>query len=332
MKREDERYSVTIHLAAPGTRLRGGGTSLTGHMYLVTHHGVDESSYGYQPAGDEARALAAAAGSKEVPGDIATSDVRDYLNPYYSRTLEITKEQYDKIREFGTDPRSHGFEMNYRFTDNSCTDFAWAALNHAGLHRQQVLGPDKDYQGEVKVLNNLPEIQMIKDPVPGSDLNRESKNPMPERDFWQHMFSKRDDHAPDQPADNPLLRQVTNGVAALDAANGRDFDATSERITASLYALARENDFSSVDHVLLSTRTATNEAAHNIFIVQGERDNPAHTRASLPTAVAAQTPVEVSFERVEQLAQVRQQSVSQSVQEQAQQQQVEEQRAGPRMA
>lgn len=332
----DERYSVTIHLAAPGTPLSYGGASLTGHMYLVARHGAVEHSYGFQPAGGEARARAAAAGSKEVPGETSSEDARDYRNPYYSRTLEITKEQYDKIREFGAQPEVHGFEMSYRFTDNSCVDFAWAALNHAGLHRQQVLGPDKDYQGEVKVLHNVPEVQMIKAPVPGSDLNTETKNPMPERDFWRRIISEQDGsqpqadravavlspHDPTHP-DNALLRQINDKVSVLDVANGRSFDATSERIGASLLALAKESGFSSVDHVLLSNRTAAAEAGHTVFIVQGQPDNPAHMRAGMPTEVAAQKAVEDSFARVEQLAQ----AAPARALEEAQQRQVQEQQA-----
>ncbi len=85
-------------------------------------------------------------------------------------------------------------------------------------------------------------------------------------------------------------------------ANGRSFDATSERLSASLLVLAKDNGLTRVDHVLLSERTADSPAAHNILIVQGERDDPAHLRAAMPTALAAQTPVEASFDRVEQIA------------------------------
>jgi len=63
-----------------------------------------------------------------------------------------------------------------------------------------------------------------------------------------------------------------------------------ERVSASLYVLAKENGLSRVDHVMLSERTPNATAAENIFVVQGERNDPAHLRASMPTAQAAQTP------------------------------------------
>ncbi len=56
-----------------------------------------------------------------------------YDKPRFERTIEISKEQYDRILEFSADPKKHGFDMNYDFFSNACTDFAWGALNHAGL-------------------------------------------------------------------------------------------------------------------------------------------------------------------------------------------------------
>lgn len=67
--------------------------------------------------------------------------------------------------------------------------------------------------------------------------------------------------------------------------------------------------------------------AQSIFIVQGERNDPAQLRASMLTAVAAQTPAEISFERAEQLSQ----SGQARSQDELQQRQVQEQ-SGPRMA
>lgn len=95
--------------------------------------------------------------------------------------------------------------------------------------------------------------------------------------------------------DHPLYQQIREGVAELDAQHGRSFDATSERMTASLLVLAKDNDLSHVDHVLVSNATATHPAGHTLFVVQGEANDPAHLRASMPTAEAAQTPVEESL-------------------------------------
>ncbi|EPK4169593.1 XVIPCD domain-containing protein [Stenotrophomonas maltophilia] len=98
--------------------------------------------------------------------------------------------------------------------------------------------------------------------------------------------------------DYGLNQQVRQGVAALDAQHGRPFDQTSERLTASLTVLAREQGLQQVDHVLVSNATANHPAGHNVFVVQGDPANPAHLRAMIPTAVAAQTPVEQSMQKL----------------------------------
>ncbi|MBH1530424.1 XVIPCD domain-containing protein [Stenotrophomonas maltophilia] len=95
-----------------------------------------------------------------------------------------------------------------------------------------------------------------------------------------------------------LNQQIRQGVAALDAQHGRPFDQTSERLTASLTVLAREQGLQQVDHVLVSNATAQHPAGHNVFVVQGDPANPAHLRAMMPTAVAVQTPVEQSMQKL----------------------------------
>ncbi len=95
-----------------------------------------------------------------------------------------------------------------------------------------------------------------------------------------------------------LNQQIRQGVAALDAQHGRPFDQTSERLTASLTVLAREQGLQQVDHVLVSNATAQHPAGHNVFVVQGDPANPAHLRAMMPTALAVQTPVEQSLQKL----------------------------------
>lgn len=299
-------YTVTIYVAAPGTPLRSGGTSAAGHMYLSVSHEGQTSSYGFAPIKH---------GATSGPGAVTAGDVDDYVKPYYARTMEISKDQYDKIRAYAKDPEKYGFDKEYGGLKNSCIDFSWGALNHAGLHRNTLIGNDRTYEGALRPLSNKGDIESIPAPVPGSRLNKEEHNPMPSRNWKQWLITENggaregsDTTAASMtPADarhhdNPLLGQIRNKVAALDVANVRSFDATSERLSASLLALAKDNGLTRVDHVLLSERTADSPTAHNILIVQGERDDPAHLRAAMPTALAAQTPVEASFERVEQIA------------------------------
>lgn len=294
---KDAPYTVTVYVAAPGTPLDGGGTSAAGHMYLSVEHGDWSRSYGFAPIEH---------GATSGPGAITYRDSQNYQNPYYARTMEITKQQFDRIVEYGKDPAKHGFSMEYGGLSNSCIDFTWGALNHAGLHRQTKSGQDQGFEGAVKPLNNKREIESIPDPVPGSKLNTEINNDLPKRSLLQRLISENDSY--EGIRGDPMLSQIREKVAELDAANGRTFDPTSERVSASLYVLAKENGLSRVDHVMLSERTPNATAAENIFVVQGERNDPAHLRASMPTAQAAQTPVEASLERGEQLANASQQT------------------------
>lgn len=107
--------------------------------------------------------------------------------------------------------------------------------------------------------------------------------------------------------DHALYQQVREGVAALDAKYGRTFDQASERMTASLLVLAKDNDLDRVDHVLLSNATADKPAGHTLFVVQGEPSDPAHLRAAMPTELAAQTSVEESMQQFDAVSREAQQ-------------------------
>ncbi|MCM2525944.1 hypothetical protein NDN64_15410 [Stenotrophomonas maltophilia] len=350
------RYTVEIVIAAPGTPLvdeRGvqkvvdgvPQTSGPGHMFYVLH-GPDKTtrSFGFAPTEH---------GSMNGPGEVMKTDAVEYRNPHYSRTLEISEQQYRKLEAFGAHPDKYGFDLQYKDVRHNCVDFTWEALNHAGIQRKSSIdvnalgGPAGQLLPDVRIpldikgagkdafrpLRNIHGVDSIDPPFPDSELNQRKTNPMPERSLKQHMLSDAEgmgERSGDRLAwhsNDPLLSQIHQGVARLDAERGRDFDATSENISASLYALAKANGLTQVDHVLLSDRTAQPDAAQNIFIVQGERNDPAQLRASMPTAVAAQTPAETSFQRAEQLLQ----SAQVRTQDELQQRQVQEQ-SGPRMA
>ncbi|MGR6136037.1 XVIPCD domain-containing protein [Stenotrophomonas hibiscicola] len=349
------RYTVEIVIAAPGTPLvdeRGvqkvvdgvPQTSGPGHMFYVLH-GPDKTtrSFGFAPTEH---------GSMNGPGEVMKTDAVEYRNPHYSRTLEISEQQYRKLEAFGAHPDKYGFDLQYKDVRNNCVDFTWEALNHAGIQRKSSIdvnalgGPAGQLLPDVRIpldikgagkdafrpLRNIHGVDSIDPPFPDSELNQRKTNPLPERSLKQHMLSdaegmgERSGDLLARHSNDPLLSQIHQGVARLDAERGRSFDATSENISASLYALAKANGLTRVDHVLLSDRTAQADVAQNIFIVQGERNDPAQLRASMPTAVAAQTPAETSFERAEQLSQ----SAQVRTQDELQQRQVQEQ-SGPRM-
>ncbi|MGS7843474.1 XVIPCD domain-containing protein [Stenotrophomonas forensis] len=142
-----------------------------------------------------------------------------------------------------------------------------------------------------------------------------------ERAFAEHVESRPATVArsnPMQPGhpDHALYQQIREGVEELDAKHGRSFDVTSERMTASLLVLAKDNDLSHVDHVLVSNATSTHPAGHTLFVVQGEASDPAHLRASMPTAEAAQTPVEESLLQFDSVSREAQQRALANQQEQ----------------
>jgi hypothetical protein len=142
-----------------------------------------------------------------------------------------------------------------------------------------------------------------------------------ERDFPEHVEPQQTSLAESNPMrpghpDHPLYQQIREGVEELDAKHGRSFDAASERMTASLLVLAKDNDLSHVDHVLVSNATATHPAGDTLFVVQGEASDPAHLRASMPTAEAAQTPVEESLLQFDSVSREAQQRALANQQEQ----------------
>lgn len=113
-----------------------------------------------------------------------------------------------------------------------------------------------------------------------------------------------------------LLQQVRQGVAALDAQAGRAPDESSERLTASVMALARQSNLERADHVVLSVQTADNAAGRTVFVVQGDLNDPAHRRASMSTDVAVQTPVAQSLQQLEVSSAERQQAAVQNLDQQ----------------
>ena len=124
--------SVTIHIADRGTGLSTGpgDTSATGHMWYSLNDGNGNiSSYGFSPD-------AAHQGWPEAPGAINALGPAEseYNTEAYSRTIDITPEQFTAMDHFGSDPAGAGFSMFYDGVGNSCIDFTWRALQLGGLN------------------------------------------------------------------------------------------------------------------------------------------------------------------------------------------------------
>jgi hypothetical protein len=309
------RYSVSIFVAAPGTPLKGGGASAAGHVYYAVSDGSAQDSYGFAPA---------AHGAASGPGKVYRTDLDDYQAPFYTRTMEISKDQYDKLKDFGKYPDRHGFSTAYHGANNSCIDYTWGALNHAGLHRTNLFfQKDKDFEGALKPLSNEGAIQSIKAPFPDSELNNVVRNRMPERSLLQRIISDEQPQSRNG-LDDPLLAQARDAMQRLEKGLGREYDANSERMAASAACLAKGSGLGRVDHVVLSQATATACQGETVFVVQGELGDPAHRRAHMPTAEAVRTPVETSVQRMQQadqtaLAQNPQQAQNDALVQEAQQ-------------
>lgn len=297
----DARYTVSIFVAAPGTPLQDGGTSAAGHVYYEISNGRTKASYGFAPIEH---------GVVTGAGMVYDSDAGQYQQPFYTRTMEVSKEQYEKLKEFGDSPDAHGFSTEYHGATNSCIDFTWGALNHAGLYRTNMLfQKDKDFEGELKPLSNEEPIRSIRAPFPDSELNSEVHNRMPLRNFMQRFISEEDGspelhsrpphQLPGTSGDvDPLLAQAREAMSRLEAGLGRVYDGKSECVAASAACLAKESGFSRIDHVVLSQATTTSRQGENVFVVQGEPGDPAHRRAHMPTAEALQMPIEESMRRL----------------------------------
>ncbi|MCB2018864.1 MAG: hypothetical protein KDF54_15365 [Hydrogenophaga sp.] len=196
----------------PGTPLLDGqrqsiGTSAAGHMWYRVADAGTENSYGFAPKEH---------GASSGPGLGYRGDTVMYQDPFYSRTLEITPEQYTKLKAFGEAAVSGDwryFKGEYHGATNSCVDFTWGALKHAGftIHRPEIrthdgtvvsperTGPIEDFfEGRLQPARNKVDIQQLVDPVPGSPLNGERSNPPPDRTLLQMLISEQEQVSPDQ--------------------------------------------------------------------------------------------------------------------------------------
>ncbi len=115
---------------------------------------------------------------------------------------------------------------------------------------------------------------------------------------------------------DPMFQQIQGHVAQLDASLGRTPDATSERMSASLYARAVESGMTRVDGIHLSVEGTQTRAGERVFAVQGTPTDPAHLRTSISTEEAVQAPVEQSFTQAAQ-RRAMQQGLAQTPQVQA---------------
>ena len=131
----EPKYVLTVYIAAPNTLLFDGNGrplekngeiqySLPGHVFYSISNDGDKTrqSYGFEPLPSGMRG----------PGHKATGDHLKYRNPAYERRIEITKEQYEALKDFGEKPNEYGFSTaRYNAFNHSCIDFVHTALRYA---------------------------------------------------------------------------------------------------------------------------------------------------------------------------------------------------------
>jgi hypothetical protein len=208
--------------------------------------------------------------------------------------MEISKEQYDKLNDYGNRPKENGFDMYYKDARNNCVDFTWSALNHANIKRTEV---DKKHgtvetagPGALKPSHNVDALKSIKDPTPHSELNSEHSNPMPKnRSMLQKLLSEENRGMDDpQHPGHDMYRQAYSGVESLNAKHGVAASDRDKDFAASIAAGAKAQGLDRVDHVLLS------DDGSKTFAVQGNLQS-AHGLdrkiADLQTTDALNTPL-----------------------------------------
>lgn len=196
----NKTYTLTVYLAAPGTPMNEDGQikySLPGHAYYAISDGTTKQGFGFAPIGDNVLKR------MHGPGVVQQDEYTKYQSPHYERTMEITQAQYQALLEFGQRPQKvAGFnQYHYNFANNSCVDFTFSALKHAGIYKgrqtsfydefgNEYSWLDKHHEGLMKVLPNKRELGKIPDPVPSSPLNRTIERPLPPRNLLQKLLSE----------------------------------------------------------------------------------------------------------------------------------------------
>ncbi|MCI2245810.1 hypothetical protein L3067_14475 [Xanthomonas sp. PPL568] len=130
-------------------------------------------------------------------------------------------------------------------------------------------------------------------------------------------------------ADRALHDRVRTGVAQAEQAIGKGWDDNSERMTASLTLLARQNGFSERDQLSVGFNrpTASHQSGELAFVYRSGGDvspDPYANRAHMPTSEAIARPAQETYQQLQQLGAQQQQA-----QRQAQEQALQASQQGP---
>ncbi|MCI2260509.1 XVIPCD domain-containing protein [Xanthomonas indica] len=132
-------------------------------------------------------------------------------------------------------------------------------------------------------------------------------------------------------ADRALHDRVRTGVAQAEQAIGKGWDDNSERMTASLTLLARQNGFSERDQLSVGFNrpTASHQGGELAFVYRSGGDvspDPYANRAHMPTSEAIARPAQETYQQLQQLGAQQGQAQRQA---QAQEQALQASQQGP---
>ena len=146
-------YTMTIKMAQGGTEHIEEGkssSSTAGHMwYTLAKDGEQTDSYGFGPTHYGVTDVF----GMYTDGYVTTKDDESYQSTYATYEVQISKEQYDKLQDFGVDENleANGFKDYYKVASNSCVDYVYKAMEYAGVN------PDK-FQGDMLPRKNRDDV------------------------------------------------------------------------------------------------------------------------------------------------------------------------------
>lgn len=169
-----------------------------------------------------------------------------------------------------------------------------------GVYRPVMQGAVLAFQRDQR-LPQTGDIDLATQKAAGRVLQQTSPDPLPRGVEGARSSSYPPTHDAVAHVAHPMHRQAERAVHALEASLGRTPDAHSERMTASVLRLAKENGFDRIDHVVLSRQTGHLAAGQNVFVVQGDLDDLGARIACMPTEQAIRTPIDESMHAIEVL-------------------------------
>jgi type IV secretion system effector X-Tfes-like protein len=252
------------------------------------------------------------------PGGLGHHGNSDYANYYGAYAVGVAAQL-----ERQHNPPTQGGAMPQMTIDLSHSGLTEKLMEENGINLGANAQPQPYYDSSVQppVLHHFDHTATTHAHVPIAAQEAESRDASTLKTV--EVESSR--HHPDQPnhPDHALHRQIRAGVEQLSSKNDRAWDETSERMTASLVLLAKQNGLERVDHVVLSEQRGNSQKGENVFLIQGQLADPAHTRAMMKTNDAISTPEADSYRNLEAL---NQQKAQEQVQQPAREQQQEAQR------